>query len=106
MRQKDKILQYQDKLKRIESIKDHLELAEGICYSMEDLNDAYIEAKVNDLKVKMDHIASRLSQVNERQEYQRMYQELEDIEEIIYLLNKKHSKVYLKAKKWADKKIN
>lgn|GEM_PF-5734546 len=96
----------EDKLKRIENIKEHLELADGICYSIEDLNDAYIEAKINDLSEKMNRIASKLSDAKERNEYQMMYRELEDLEEIIYLLNKKHSKTYLKAKKWQEKKLN
>lgn len=106
MRNKNKRMMWTDKLKRIENIKDHLELADGICYSIEDLNDAYIEAKINDLNDKMNRITSKLSEAKERSEYQRMYQELEDMEEIIYLLNKKHSKTYLKAKKWAEEKMN
>lgn len=106
MRNKDKTLILQDKLKRIANIKERIELADGICFSIEDLNDAYLEAKINDLNSKMEQIIDNLSKANDRHQYQRMYRELEDLEEIIYLLNKKHSKTYLKAKKWAEKKPN
>lgn len=99
----NKTLIWQEKLKRIENIKERLELADGICYSIEDLNDAYLEAKINDLNTKMDNITSNLSKAKNRAEYQDMHRELENLEEIIYFLNKKHSKVYLKAKKWSDK---
>lgn len=103
---KNRVWIWEDKLKRIENIKEHLELADGICYSIEDLNDAFIEAKVNDLQEKMNHIISQLSSAKKREEYQNMHRELEDLEEIIYLLNKKHSKTYQKAKKWQEKHIN
>ena len=104
MRYKDKTALFKDKLKRIENIKERLELADGICYSIEDLSDTYLEAKINDLNDKMRNIASNLSNAKDRQEYQFMHRELENLEEVIYLLNKKHSKIYLKAKKWNEKK--
>lgn len=106
MKSKDKTVILQEKLKRIENIKEHLELADGIYYSIEDLNDAYLEAKINDLNSKMNQIAERLSAADDRESYQKMHRELEDLEEVIYLLNKKHSKLYQKAKKWIEKKPN
>ena len=80
--------QLQAKLSRLKTISSQLELADGICFSIEDLNDAYIEAKVQDLKQKMDKLADKLSLAKDQDSYQRMYHQLEDYEQAIYLLEK------------------
>lgn len=95
--------QLQAKLRRLKTISSQLELADGICFSIEDLNDAYIEAKVQDLKQKMDKLADKLSLAKDQDSYQRMYHQLEDYEQAIYLLEKKHSRTYLRAKKMQQK---
>lgn len=95
--------QLQAKLSRLKTISNHLELADGICFSIEDLNDAYIEAKVQDLKQKMDELANRLSFAKDQDTYQRMYRQLEDYEQAIYLLEKKHSRTYQRAQKMLQK---
>lgn len=99
MRNKARQELYEDKLRRIDTIKNQLELADGIGFSIEDINDAYLEAKINDLENRINQIVNQLSHANSRSIYQQMNQEIENLEEIIYLLNKKHSKTYLKAKK-------
>lgn len=95
--------QLQAKLSRLKTISNQLELADGICFSIEDLNDAYIEAKVQDLKQKMDELANRLSFAKDQDTYQRMYRQLEDYEQAIYLLEKKHSRTYRRAHKMLQK---
>ena len=95
--------QLQAKLSRLKTISSQLELADGICFSIEDLNDAYIEAKVQELKQKMDKLSYKISLAKDQDSYQRMYHQLEDYEQAIYLLEKKHSRTYLRAKKMQQK---
>lgn len=104
MKSRDRQQRYEDKLKRIETIKNQLELADGIAFAIEDINDAYLEAKINDLEHRINQIINQLSKATNRSAYQQMNREIENLEEIIYLLNRKHSRTYLKAKKYYDHK--
>ena len=89
--------QIQEKLKRVKDISQNIEISQSLDYSLEDLNDAIINLKIDYLKEKIDSILNQLSQTKNTNEYNNSYTELEKQEEMIYLLKKKYSKKYSKA---------
>lgn len=100
---KDKETLYQEKLERIQFIKKKLPLEDSIFYSLEDLNDAYLETKASIIKERIDLLIDKLEEVKDRKDCHFLYRELEDLEEMLYLVEKKYSKQYKRAKKYQKK---
>jgi len=94
----------ESKIKRVDSIKNKLEISIDLTDSLEDINDAIISAKTDKIKDKIETILQQLSKTKTTQEYDAMYEELEKNEELLYLLTKKYSKSYNKAKKIEETK--
>lgn len=97
---KDKEFQYKEKLKRVKIIQERLPIEKSIFYSLEDLQDAYLMTKAKLFKERMDLIIDKLELTKERKDCHYLYRELEDLEEMLYLVEKKYSRTLKKALKY------
>lgn len=96
---KDKELLYKEKLKRIQLIQERLPIEQSIFYSLEDLQDAYLMTKANIFKERMNLVIDKLELTKDKNNCHYLYRELEDLEEMLFLVEKKYSRNLKKALK-------
>ena len=93
-----------NKLERIDDILIHLPLDSLLHYSLEDLQDAYLVAKAKTFKQRLNDIMDLLEKTKERKQCHYLYREIENLEEMLYLVEKRYSKTLKKQLKQAKKK--
>lgn len=96
----NKQLKYEIKLDKINQIEKTFNMEELISFQLDDIADAYLKTKVKLLNDRMLTIIDKLDSIDSKKSLHSFYRELEDLEEMIYLLEKKYSKTFKKALKY------
>ena len=95
-----------DKLERIQTILYQIPINDLLHYSLEDLQDAYLMAKADTFKQRLNDILNLLEKTKERKQCHYLYREIENLEEMLYLVEKRYSKTLKKQLKELKKKNN
>ena len=96
--------QYLTKLNNVKAIRQKLNIQDCIYFSFEDLKDAYVETKIDLFKERIQLLNNRLNTLQTKKECHFLYRELQDLEHMTSFLEKKHSRLYKKAKKKISEK--
>jgi len=91
--------QFEEKISRVKHIQECLPMEKSILYSLEDLQDAYLMTKAQLFKDRMNLLVDKLELTKDRKDCHYLYRELEDLEEMLYLVEKKYSRTLKKALK-------
>ena len=84
------------KLEKIKKLQTYFPFDKLIEYSLEDLQDAYLMAKSMLFKKRIELLLNQLDQANDKKYCHHLYRELENLEEMLYLVEKKYSKTLKK----------
>lgn len=87
------------KIEKIKQLQQHFPFKELVQYSLEDLQDAYLMAKSELFKNRINQLLDQLDQAKDKKYCHYLYRELEDLEEMLYLVEKKYSKTLKKELK-------